>query len=108
MPVELCETITAIAGAGVPYNTISMVQPGATGPATVAGSVAVFNAEMLGQNVLVQLVNKGSAFIYGTSACLMDMRLGLSAVGAPEAALGNALAAELAKYYNLPSYLAGG
>lgn len=105
---EACDVIMAVAEAGMPYNTISMVQPGATAPATMAGSIVVFNAEMLAQNALLQLVNKGTPFLYGTSHCLMDMKLGLSAVGAPEAALGNAVGVELAKRYKLPCYLAGG
>jgi trimethylamine--corrinoid protein Co-methyltransferase len=105
---EVCDVIIAVGEAGIPYNTISMVQPGATGPATLAGSITVFNAEMLAQNALLQLVNKGTPFIYGTSSCLMDMKLGLSAVGAPEAALGNAVGVELSKRYKLPCYLAGG
>ena len=38
----------------------------------------------------------------------MDMKKGLSLVAAPEVFVLNAAMARMSKYYNIPSYIAGG
>lgn len=85
-----------------------MVQQGATSPISYAGSVAVHNADFLAFNTLLQCVNRGNPTLYGASACVMDMKKGLSLVAAPEVFVLNAAMARMSKYYNIPSYIAGG
>ena len=57
---------------------------------------------------LCQCINKGNPTIYMASACVMDMKKGLSLVAAPEVFILNAAIARMSKYYNIPSYIAGG
>lgn len=105
---EACENAMLVAEAGLPNNLLVMVQQGATAPVSVAGSVVVNNADYLGFNTLLQCVSKGSQTLYSVSACTMEMKKGLSLVGAPESFILNASMATMSKYYNLPSYIAGG
>jgi trimethylamine--corrinoid protein Co-methyltransferase len=46
--------------------------------------------------------------IYGSSSTTLDMQQATAVVGVPEMAMISAGAAELANYYGLPSYVAGG
>lgn len=79
-----------VAEAGLPNHILVMVQQGATSPISYAGSVAVHNADFLAFNTLLQCVNKGNPTLYGASACVMDMKKGLSLVAAPEVFVLNA------------------
>ena len=102
------ENAMIVAEAGLPNHILVMVQQGATSPIRYAGSVAVHNADFLAFNTLLQCVNRGNPTLYGASACVMDMKKGLSLVAAPEVFVLNAAMARMSKYYNIPSYIAGG
>lgn len=105
---EACENAMIVAEAGLPNHILVMVQQGATSPISYAGSVAVHNADFLAFNTLLQCVNRGNPTLYCASACVMDMKKGLSLVAAPEVFVLNAAMARMSKYYNIPSYIAGG
>ena len=105
---ECCEIIIGAARAGVPMNVLSMAMAGGSSPTHLAGTLVTHNAEVLGGLVLNQLTCKGAPFIYGSSTTAMDLRLGTAAVGTPECAMINAAVARLARYYSLPSFVAGG
>jgi trimethylamine--corrinoid protein Co-methyltransferase len=66
------------------------------------------NAEILTGIALTQLVNKGTPVMYGSSTTTFDLRDSTAPVGSPELGMCNAGVARLARYYNLPSYTAGG
>ena len=104
---EFCEVIIEAAKAELPCNMISMSLSGATAPVTNAGTLIVHNAEVLGAIVLSQLVRKGATVIYGSSTTMMDLTMANAPVGAPEMGMINAAVANLAQYYNLPSFIAG-
>lgn len=91
------------AKAGVPLVYFCMPQLGATGPATLAGSLVVGNAEVLSALVMTQLAVPGAAVIYGLGIAPLDMRTTIRAGGSPEHALCSAMATELAHSYGLPS-----
>ena len=74
----------------------------------LCGSVAVHNADFLAFNTLLQCVNRGNPTLYGASACVMDMKKGLSLVAAPAVSCSTTAMAGMSKYYNIPSYIAGG
>ncbi len=80
-----------------------MPQPGATGPATLVGSLVVGNAEVLSALTMTQLHAPGSAVIYGMGNAPLDMRTTIRAGGSPEHAISSAMATELAHYYDMPS-----
>ena len=96
------------ARAGVPINILSMALAGGTSPITLDGTLVVHNAEVLSGIVLAQLVNKGAPVIYGSSTSILDMKCATAPVGSPELGMINAGVANLAQFYNLPSYTAGG
>jgi len=109
IPAETCKIMMIAAENYLANMCLAMVQPGATGPATMAGCLAQHNAEILAMNCLVQSTRKGSAFIYGSSACTFDMKTGVVGVGTPEAAILNAGLGLLSqKLYKMPCFLGGG
>ena len=105
---DAAQIIIECARAGVPVNVLSMAMAGATSPITLAGTLVDHNAEVLTGIVLAQLVNRGAPVLYGSSTTAFDVKESTSPVGAPELGMINASVARLARYYNLPSYTAGG
>ena len=111
-PLQLIETaadvIVEAAKHWVPINVLSMVMAGATSPISLSGALITHNAEVLSGIILAQMTNAGTPVIYGSSSTTFDMRYGTAVVGVPEMAMISAAAADLANYYGLPSYVAGG
>ncbi len=105
---DCTDIIIEAARAGVPSNIISMALAGATTPVTLAGTLVIHNAEVLSAVVLSQLACKGAPVLYGSSTTIMDLRYSTTPVGAPELGLISAGVAKLARYYLLPSFVAGG
>jgi len=81
---------------------------GATAPVTVAGGIIQANAETLSGNVIMQLTNEKSPFIYGADMTIMDMRTGVFSYGAPEWMLANIAMAQLGRHYGMPIWSTGG
>jgi trimethylamine--corrinoid protein Co-methyltransferase len=73
----------------------------------LAGTLALLNAEVLASAVTCQLFNPGTPVIYGSASSIMDMRTGVMALGAPERAIINTSAVELAHHYRMPSWSSG-
>ena len=105
---ECCDIIIAAAKSRSIINILSMAMAGGTSPVTLAGTLVTHNAEVLGGITLNQLVNKGAPVIYGSSTTAMDLKIGAASVGTPECAIISGAVARLARYYALPSYVAGG
>ena len=105
---ECCEIIMEAARTGSVINILSMAMAGGTSPVTLAGTLVTHNAEVLGGLTLNQLVRKGAPVIYGSSTTAMDLKIGAASVGTPECAIISGAVARLARYYALPSYVAGG
>ena len=103
-----CEIIMESARNNVVCNILSMAMAGGTAPVTLAGTLVTHNAEVLDGIVLSQLTCKGAPVIYGSSTTAMDLRNANASVGTPECALISGAVARLARYYALPSYVAGG
>jgi trimethylamine--corrinoid protein Co-methyltransferase len=106
--VDMAATIVGGLRTGSVINVLSMAMAGGTSPATLAGTLVTHNAEVLGGITLNQLASKGAPVIYGSSTTAMDLKLGTASVGTPECAIISAAVARLARYYALPSYVAGG
>ncbi|MDR2945134.1 MAG: trimethylamine methyltransferase family protein, partial [Candidatus Adiutrix sp.] len=94
------------------HGQAMMISPGpmagATGPASLAGNVALGNAECLAGLTLAQLVKPGTAVMYGLQATTSDLRSGSIAIGTPGYALQAKYCKSLANYYNLPCRCGGG
>jgi trimethylamine--corrinoid protein Co-methyltransferase len=110
-PLELhthtAEIIIECSKAGIPVNVLSMAMSGASAPVTVAGTLVTHNAEVLSGIVLSQMTAKGAPVIYGSSTTTFDLTYATAPVGAPELGMISAGVAALARYYLLPSYVAG-
>jgi len=104
---DTCEIIMAAARGFVPVNILSMAMAGGSSPVTLAGTLVTHNAEVLAGLTLSQLTRPGSAVVYGSSTTAMDLRLASASVGSPECGLINAAVAQIARFYLLPSWVAG-
>ncbi|MFH1578709.1 MAG: trimethylamine methyltransferase family protein [Thermoplasmatota archaeon] len=101
------EAMVESARAGMPYDVLSMAMGGGTAPVTLAGELALINAEVLAGIAICQLFAPGCPVIYGSVASVMDMRTGILALGAPERALINVAAVQLAHHYQIPCLVGG-
>jgi trimethylamine---corrinoid protein Co-methyltransferase len=104
---DFCEIVIESARVGLPSCVLSMAMAGGSAPVTLAGTLVTHNAEVLAGIVLGQLTERGSKVLYGSSTTAMDLRLVTASVGSPECAMISAGAAQLARQYRLPSYIAG-
>jgi trimethylamine---corrinoid protein Co-methyltransferase len=77
---------------------------GGTAPMTLAGALALGNAEVLSSLVIHQLKKPGAPFVYGTGLHHMDMRTSISVYGAPEFQLARVGVAAMGQYYGLPTW----
>ncbi len=105
---DCSEIIIEGARAGVMVNVLSQALAGGTAPVTLAGTLVTHNAEVLAGMVLGQLTCRGTPMMYGSSTCPLDLRTATASVGSPECAMINAGVAAMARYYLLPSWVAGG
>jgi trimethylamine--corrinoid protein Co-methyltransferase len=75
---------------------------GTTAPVTLAGLLALQNAEILAHLTLAQLIRPGTPVLYGTVSTAADLATGNVALGAIEMGLITAASAQLARFYGLP------
>jgi trimethylamine--corrinoid protein Co-methyltransferase len=90
------------ARAGQPQLISSLSIAGATGPVTLAGNLALQNAEILAGIVLSQLVREGTPVIFAGVSSNAEMRSGALCIGSPEMAMNTAATAQMGHYYKLP------
>jgi trimethylamine--corrinoid protein Co-methyltransferase len=95
------------AAAGQPVVITSLAIAGATGPVTLAGNLALQNAEVLAGIVLVQMIREGTPAVFGGASSNTEMRNGTLSIGSPEMAINTAATAQMARYYRLPSRSGG-
>lgn len=100
--------LMAYAEAGQAVLIASMVMAGSTGPAALAGTLALQNAEVLAGIALAQSINPGTPVVYGSTSALSDMHSGSLSIGSPECALFISASAQLARFYGVPSRSGGG
>lgn len=92
------------AGSGIPATINGEPMAGVTGPVTLAGAIAVGNAEILAGIVVNQVLEPGRPVIYNLGlAHTFDMRNATAVTGGPENALLAAASAALGHFYKLPS-----
>jgi trimethylamine--corrinoid protein Co-methyltransferase len=103
-PDETVERIFAAADRMLPQVPGPAVQLGATGPATLAGTVVQITAESLMCLVLAQLRKPGCPVCLSGNVQILDMATGLFGVGFPEMSLGIIAQAEVAQSFDLPTW----
>lgn len=104
---ESCDVIMECARLGVPCLIGSEPMAGATSPITLAGTVIVDAAEVVGGIVLHQLTKKGAPVIFAGTGQSLDLKVGNAVVGDPEYGMLQAAVTQLIQYYNLPSFRGG-
>ncbi len=105
---DCCDIIMTAAEQDACVCVLSMAMAGGSSPVHLTGTLVTHNAEVLSGIVLAQLVKKGAKVMYGSSTTAMYLKLASACVGSPELAMINAAVACLARYYLLPSWVAGG
>jgi trimethylamine--corrinoid protein Co-methyltransferase len=98
------EKLLYMAGQGLPIVHSPAPMMGGTAPVTLAGGLALGNAEVLSSLVMHQLKRAGAPFVYGSGLHHMDMRTTISVYGAPEFQLARAGVAAMGQYYGLPTW----
>ena len=82
--------------------------PGSTAPVTIAGAVAMCNAEELAGIVLTQLINPGNPVIYLFASYGSNVQTGNASIGTPELIKAGRYGSLLAKKYGLACRCGGG
>lgn len=90
------------AEAGIPTGFMTMAACLTTGPATLAGNLAVGNAEVIAATALLQLAYPGAPVFYAAAQTASDLRSGAYTGGGPEDFLFGAATNVLADFYNIP------
>ncbi len=88
------------------FNQPVIISPGpmagATGPVTLAGNIALANAEALAAIAVCQMLRPGLPVVYGLMPTTTDIRTGGVSIGSPGLSVQTAWCARLARRYNLP------
>jgi trimethylamine--corrinoid protein Co-methyltransferase len=107
-PLQHSETATGkllyMAEQSLPIVHSPAPMMGGTAPVTLAGGLALGNAEVLSSLVMHQLKHPGAPFVYGQGLHHMDMKTTISVYGAPEYQLARVLVAEMGRHYGLPTW----
>jgi trimethylamine--corrinoid protein Co-methyltransferase len=107
-PLQHSETATGkllyMAEQSLPIVHSPAPMMGGTAPVTLAGGLALGNAEVLSSLVMHQLKRPGAPFVYGQGLHHMDMKTTISVYGAPEYQLARVLVAEMGRHYGLPTW----
>jgi trimethylamine--corrinoid protein Co-methyltransferase len=90
------------AEAGIPTGFMTMSACLTTGPATMAGTLAVGNAEVIAGTALLQLAYPGAPVFYAAALTASDLRSGAYTGGGPEDFLFGAATNVLSDFYNIP------
>ncbi|SMD11815.1 trimethylamine methyltransferase family protein [Sporomusa malonica] len=96
------ETIMVFVKHAQPVVIAACSMAGTTAPVTLAGTIALTNAEVLAGIAVTQMLKEGTPVVYGSQSTTSDMKTGCIAIGSPEGALCYEYAARLAKAYRLP------
>ena len=91
-----------VAAAGIPVGFMTMTSCLTTAPATLAGNLAVGNAEVISAAALIQLAHPGAPFFYAAAQTASDLRTGAYTGGGPEDFLFGAATNVLSDFYKMP------
>jgi len=102
--LQAIERLVFCADHEIPLIYVPTIMPGASGPITLAGSLALAVAECLAGLVMHQTQQPGAPCIFGACVSRLDMRTMLFPYGSPEWRLNDLVMAELSRYYGLPVF----
>jgi trimethylamine---corrinoid protein Co-methyltransferase len=99
---ESVDKLIFCAEKGIPVAFPPSANTGGGGPISLAGAIALANAENLAGLVMAQLVRRGTPFLYGWNTAALDMKSSVVSYGSPEWVMGVAACTDLGRYYHLP------
>ena len=103
---ESMEAALVLAEAGLPVGFMSMATGGSTAPATIAGTIALGDAEIVSAMVLIQMAYPGAPVYHSLMPGIMHPRTGAFMGSAWEADMFFPIGVELAHMWGVPT-LAG-
>jgi len=101
------EGLVLLAKAGIPLVQLSMGIAGSVTPVSIAGTLAVINAENLCGLTISQVANPGAPSIYSSFSGVTDLKSGVFLCGTPEGILMDVAGIEMAHHYHLPTCVGG-
>ncbi len=101
------DAVVEFARAGLPVVHLSMAISGSVCPVTLAGTIALVNAENLAGFVISELSSPDAPVLYSSESGPMDMRTGVFLSGSTEGSLINASGCQMARRYKIPSQVGG-
>jgi trimethylamine--corrinoid protein Co-methyltransferase len=105
LPKDGLDMLREFVAAGQPVSVGPMALASGTGPATLAGTLAQENAEILAGVVVTQLLGPGTPMKYGGIPHILDPRTSICSFGSPEQALMAVAMVQMGKFYGLPVYI---
>ncbi|MBL7163939.1 MAG: trimethylamine methyltransferase family protein [Anaerolineales bacterium] len=103
MDYDSTELLIFFVEQGLPVYPSIVPNAGLTSPMTLAGTLALGNAEFLAAAVLMQMVKPETPLIYSTLPTVADMRTGAYVSGGIECGMLHMACAQMAQFYNVPS-----
>ena len=97
------EGALVLAEAGIPVGFLAMPTLGTTSPATLAGALALADAEVISATVLVQLASPGAPVFHSIMQGWADPRSG-NYVAYPLDSRGRVAPVEMAHHWGMPSF----
>ncbi len=107
-PFNGIDLLFETAQVNLPVHIGPMAQLGVSAPATVAGTLAQENAEILAAICITQLIREGMPVCYGGICHAFDMKTMQIIFGGPEQAIFSIAMSQLGKYYGFPVYINAG
>ena len=103
----LIDLTAELAALGAPVWVYSMPIAGATGPVTMAGTLALLWAEVLGTTAVIQTLAPGARVVACCGPGILDMRATTMSLGCLENSLMGAASTEIGHHLGLPVHNAG-
>jgi trimethylamine:corrinoid methyltransferase-like protein len=105
LPRDGLDIVKEFAQAGQPVSIGPMAMVSGTGPGTLAGTLALENAEILAGVVVTQVLAPGTPITYGGIPHIMDPRTGICSFGSPEQGLMAVAMVQMGRSYGFPVYI---
>lgn len=100
---KMLDNLMTLVRYGQPVILCPAAMLGATGPLSMAGTLAMGTAEDLTGICLAQMIRPGTPVVFGVQSTAADMRGVLFACSAPEGTIMQGFGRNMSRFYGLPS-----
>jgi trimethylamine--corrinoid protein Co-methyltransferase len=104
-PMNGIDLLYETARLNLPVPIGPMAQMGLSAPCSLAGTLAVENAEILAGVCITQMIRPGMPVCYGGICHAFDLRTTQMIFGGPEQAIFGVAMTQMGKFYGLPVYI---